>query len=68
MVKKGIPAEARAYYDDLLEKVSKDPEWREYISRGGANPIFYKEEKFNKIVKNDATEFTATLKELGILK
>jgi len=68
MVKKGIPAEARAYYDDLLEKVSKDPEWRKYISRGGANPIFYKEEKFNKIVKNDASEFTATLKELGILK
>ena len=68
MVKKGIPAEARAYYDDLLEEVSKDPEWREYISRGGANPVFYKEEKFNKIVKNDAAEFTATLKELGILK
>jgi putative tricarboxylic transport membrane protein len=68
MVKKAIPAEARAYYDDLLEKVSKDPEWREYISKGGANSVFYKEEKFNKIVKNDATEFTATLKELGILK
>lgn len=68
MVKKGIPAEARAYYDDLLDKVSKDPEWRKYISKGGANPIFYKEEKFNKIVKNDASEFTATLKELGILK
>ena len=68
MVKKGIPTEARVYYDDLLEKVSKDPEWRAYIEKGGANPVFYKEEKFTEIVKNDEAEFTATLKELGIMK
>ena len=68
MVKKGIPAEARSFYDDLLEKVSKDPEWRAYIEKGGANPVFYNEDKFTQIVKNDAAEFTATLKELGIMK
>ena len=68
MVKKGIPKEARVYYDDLLEKVSNDPEWRAYIEKGGANPVFYKEEKFTEIVKNDEAEFTATLKELGIMK
>lgn len=68
MVKKGIPAEARAFYDDLFEKVSKDSDWQNYIKKGGANPVFYKEAKFNKIIKKDEKEFTATLKELGIMK
>jgi putative tricarboxylic transport membrane protein len=68
MVKKGIPAEARAFYDDLFEKVSKASEWQNYIKKGGANPVFYKEAKFNKIIKKDEEVFTSTLKELGILK
>lgn len=68
MVKKGIPAEARAFYDDLFEKVSKDSEWQNYIKKGGANPVFYQEAKFNKIIKKDEEVFTSTLKELGILK
>ena len=68
MAKQGIPADARAFYEDLFEKVNKDPQWREYILRGGANPVFYKEDKFNKIIQKDAAEFTATLKDLGILK
>ncbi|MBW1998692.1 MAG: tripartite tricarboxylate transporter substrate binding protein [Deltaproteobacteria bacterium] len=68
MVKKGTPEEAIGFYNDLLRKVNNDPEWRKYISRGGANPVFYGEDKFTQIVKKDLKEFAATLKDLGIIK
>lgn len=68
MVKKGTPEEALKFYNDLLKKVSQDPDWRAYIQKGGADPVFYQEEKFVKIIKKDQQEFTATLKDLGIIK
>jgi tripartite-type tricarboxylate transporter receptor subunit TctC len=68
MVKKGTPEEALKFYNDLLKKVSQDPDWRAYIQKGGADPVFYEEEKFVKIIKKDQQEFTATLKDLGIIK
>ncbi|MBW1895021.1 MAG: tripartite tricarboxylate transporter substrate binding protein [Deltaproteobacteria bacterium] len=68
MVKKGVPAEALAFYEDLFEKVSKDSAWQAYIKKGGANPVYYKKDKFSEIVKKDAVVFTATLKDLGIMK
>ena len=68
MVKKGTPKEAYDFYMDLFEKVNKDPKWREYIQRGGATPVLYKEDKFLEIVKKDQEVFTTTLKELGAIK
>ena len=68
MIKKGVPQEAYSFYMDLFEKVNKDPKWREYIEKGGANPVLYKEDKFLSIVKNDQAEFTETLRKLGAIK
>lgn len=68
MVKKGIPAEAKNFYNDLFDKVNKDPDWQKYIKKGGANPVFYGEEKFSKYVMTDKKDFTETLQELGLLK
>ena len=68
MVKKGIPKEAQDFYNDLFKKVNDDPEWKNYIKKGGANPVFYGEERFTKYVKTDQKDFTESLKELGILK
>ena len=68
MIKKGVPQEAYNFYMDLFEKVSQDPKWREYIEKGGANPVLYKEDKFLSIVKDDQAEFTETLKKLGAIK
>lgn len=68
MIKKGVPKEAYDFYMDLFEKVNKDPKWREYIQKGGATPILYKEDKFLAIVKEDQKEFTETLKKLGAIK
>ena len=68
MVKKGIPKEAYDWYMELIGKVHKDPEWQEYIKKGGANPVFYKEDKFSSIVKKDQEEFTTFLKKIGAIK
>jgi len=68
MVKKGTPKEAVDFYIDLLDKVNNDPDWQAYIKKGGANPVFYGEDKFTKIVNEDKKVFTETLKDLGAIK
>jgi putative tricarboxylic transport membrane protein len=68
MVKKGIPKEAYNFYMALFDKVIKDSAWQNYILKGGATPVFYKEDKFLQIVKKDKMVFTATLKQLGAIK
>jgi putative tricarboxylic transport membrane protein len=67
-IKKGIPEEARKFYHDLIEKVSKDPQWRKYIEDEGADSIFYKEDKFKELVKEDLKDFAEVLKELATAK
>jgi tripartite-type tricarboxylate transporter receptor subunit TctC len=67
-IKKGIPEEARKFYYDLIEKVSRDPQWRKYIEEEGADPVFYKEERFKQIVKEDLKDFIDVLKELATAK
>lgn len=68
MARKGIPQEAYDFYMDLFDKVSKSAKWKAYIEKGGATPVFYKENKFFDIVKQDKAVFTETLKSLGAIK
>lgn len=68
MAKKGIPAEAKAFYLDLFAKVNGDAEWQEYIKRGGANPVNDGEEVFTATVKRDQKEFADALKQIGAIK
>jgi tripartite-type tricarboxylate transporter receptor subunit TctC len=68
MVKKGTPKEAVDFYIDLFNKVNKDPDWQAYIQKGGANAVFYREDKFTEIVNEDKKVFTQTLKDLGAIK
>ena len=68
MTKKGIPAEAQAFYDDLFTKVNADPEWQEYVQRGGATPLFMKEDEFVKTIKINQQEFAEALKQIGAIK
>jgi tripartite-type tricarboxylate transporter receptor subunit TctC len=67
-IKKGIPEEARKFYQDLIAKVSNDPQWRKYIEDEGADAIFYKEAKFKELVKVDLHDFAEVLKELATAK
>lgn len=68
MAKKGIPEDAKAFYNDLFAKVNDDPEWQQYIKRGGAVPLFDKGDKFLATVKKDQQEFEEALKEIGAVK
>jgi len=68
MTKKGIPAEAQTFYDDLFTKVNNDPEWQTYVQRGGAIPLFMKEKEFAETIKMDQEVFAEALKEIGAIK
>lgn len=63
-IKKGIPEEARKYYIDLITKVSHDPQWRKYIEDEGADPVFYRNEKFRGVINEDYKDFIEALKML----
>ncbi|MCP4746965.1 MAG: tripartite tricarboxylate transporter substrate binding protein [Desulfobacteraceae bacterium] len=68
MAKKGLTKESYDFYMELFKKVNQNPKWREHILKGGATPVFYKEDRFLDIVRQDQAEFTATLKKLGAIK
>ena len=68
VVKQGTDPEALEFYSDLFEKVTNDPEWIEFLGKGGADAVHYGPDKFTEIVKQDAEEFTTYLKKIGVLK
>ena len=68
MARKGLPEEARAFYSDLFAKVNADPEWQEYVQRGGAVPLLIKADEFLATVKKDQQEFGEALKQIRAIK
>lgn len=49
----GAPADAVRFYADVLEKVSKTPEWKEYIERTVQTGKFMSGEELNAFIAND---------------
>ncbi len=68
VVKNGTDPDALAFYADLFQKVAKDPEWIEFLGKGGADAVYYGPDKFSEIAKQNAEEFTTYLKKIGVLK
>ncbi|PIE35584.1 hypothetical protein CSA56_03640 [candidate division KSB3 bacterium] len=68
LVKNGTDPEALEFYADLFQKVAKDPEWIEFLGKGGADAVYYGPEKFTEIVKQNFEEFSTYLKKIGVLK
>ncbi|POR51344.1 Bug family tripartite tricarboxylate transporter substrate binding protein [Bosea psychrotolerans] len=48
-----VPADAVAFYADLLEKVSKTPEWQEFVSRTAQTSRFMKGKELTDFVAKD---------------
>ncbi|WP_441513550.1 Bug family tripartite tricarboxylate transporter substrate binding protein [Bosea sp. TAF32] len=48
-----VPADAVAYYADLLEKVSKTPEWQEFVQRTAQTARFMKGKELTDFVAKD---------------
>ena len=67
MTKKGIPQEAIDFYSDIFAKVNADKEWIDYIRGRGSDPVFYKSEKFQEIIKEDEADFKLALNKLGVI-
>jgi tripartite-type tricarboxylate transporter receptor subunit TctC len=67
-IKKGIPADVRKFYVDLITKVSNDPQWQKYIEEEGADAVFYSDDKFRAIVDEDYKDFAEALKMLSTKK
>lgn len=51
-----VPAEATAYYADLMEKVSKTPEWQEFVTRTSQTATFVKGKAFADLVAKDEAD------------
>jgi len=66
-VKKGTPEEALKWYDTLFSKVTQDSDWRKFWEVGGIDVVYYKQEKFEKIIKQDAEDFRKYLKKIGMI-
>ncbi len=49
----GVPADAEAFYTDLLKKVSETPEWKEYIERTSQTGRFLTGDEFKRFVAED---------------
>lgn len=52
-----VPAEAAAYYTEVLRKVSETPEWKEYIERTGQSNRYIAGETFKKFIADDFSRF-----------
>jgi putative tricarboxylic transport membrane protein len=48
-----VPADAVAFYADVMEKVSKTPEWAEFIARTAQTARFMKGKEFTDFVAKD---------------
>ena len=63
-IAKGIPEEARKFFIDLITKVSNDPQWRKYIEEEGADAVFYKDDRFKGLIREDHKDFVESLQML----
>ncbi len=60
-VKKGTPDSVIAWYNDLFNKISKDPDWIKMYAPKGNQLVHYTKDKFNKIVADDYAGYKKTL-------
>ena len=67
-MKKGSPPEAVAWLQDLVEKVSQDPEWKEFFEEQAIKVVAYRTDEFTEIVKNNVEDAIKYFKEYGIIK
>jgi putative tricarboxylic transport membrane protein len=60
-----VPADAAAFYADVLEKVSKTPEWAEFVARTAQTARFMKGKEFTDFVAKDEAANAKVFKSEG---
>ncbi len=61
-VKKGTPEAIQQWYGDLFEKVTNDPDWRQFFEKNGMTLTHVRKEKFNEMIRSDIAEQKKYLK------
>ncbi len=56
-LKKGTPDKVIAWYDDLFDKITADPDWRQFNEKDGMQVVHFKKDRFNSIVQGDIKDF-----------
>ncbi len=67
-LKKGTPAAVVQWYDDLFKKVTADPDWISFWSKGGIDIKYVAEKEFTALVHEDAKVFEYYLRKSNILQ
>jgi tripartite-type tricarboxylate transporter receptor subunit TctC len=67
-IRQGVPVDAVAWYDNLFQQVSADPEWREFWEKSGIDLTYRDREEFRKIVAADQVDFARSLKGQGLIQ
>lgn len=63
----GAPADAVAYYTDILKQVREKPEWAEYIERTSQSNRFLAGEEFKQFIAKDEAQGRAVIEAEGWL-
>lgn len=67
-VKKGIPEDARKFYENLFNKLKTNPEWVAHVAKMSIDPVYLGPKPFLDVVLKDKAEVTKWAKAAGILK
>jgi tripartite-type tricarboxylate transporter receptor subunit TctC len=66
-LRNGCPVEAKMWYANLFEQVTRDPEWQAVWNRDGMVVKLVEEQDFDAIVETNRQEFRRYLKRLDLL-
>lgn len=64
----GIPADAAAYWEGVLEKMTKTEAWKKYLKDNSLTPSFMKSADFGKYLEEQTKIYEVVMKEMGQLK
>ena len=63
-----ISAEQRAFYVELMRKVTETPEFKAYVKQNALVPTFLEGEPLTAYIEKDTARVTPVFKEAGWLK
>jgi hypothetical protein len=66
-MKKGVSLKARQYIINFLQKISLDPEWRQFILDSSARPVFITGDEFAKKITRESQEAEQAMIHAGII-
>ena len=67
LLTKGVTAEQRAYYENVLRKVRETPEWKEFIDRGAYDDHFLTGDALVKFLEEDEKRYREIMQKAGFL-